>query len=83
MDKEQAVERLARRNFHYFLGKLRDLCNEATLEGIYLAGIVAYYDPVNQTTAWICKSTGDKCSLAHIMGEAAAEIASPTEEETE
>ena len=81
MSEETGLERLTKKNFHYFLAKVRDLCNEATLEGIYLVGIVAYYDHVNQTTAWVCRSTGDKCSLAHILGEAAGEIATVQEED--
>lgn len=81
MSEETGLERLTKKNFHYFLSKVKDLCGEAALENIYFVGVVAYYDHVNQTTSWICRSSGDKCSLAHIMTEAAGEIAASTEEE--
>lgn len=75
MENEQQIERLTRHNFQYFCHKIRELCSEASLEGVYLCGVVAYYNPTDGKTAYFSASTGDKCSLAHILGEVASEIA--------
>jgi hypothetical protein len=81
MDNEQRVEPLTRHNFHYFVSKVEDLCKEAAMENIYFTGVVAYYDPVKQTTGFVSRSAGDKCSLAHILGIVASEIAEAEDSE--
>lgn len=81
MEHEQQIERLTRHNFKYFCQKIKDLCGEAALEGVYLCGIVAYYDPVSQKTAYFFDASGDKCSLAHILGTVSQEMAGEDDSE--